>query len=86
MDRARDYTVNEFRVGDPVEKASGYAYPGVVVSVFETRAGLRRYVVEHIISEGMLHIFNGSQLKYSPELYAAYMNCEDEEREDGLDD
>lgn len=41
---------------------SGYEYPGVVVSVFETLGGKLRYVVEHEISIGMLHIFNEEQL------------------------
>jgi hypothetical protein len=50
-------------VGDLVEKSSGYEYPGIIVSRFKTRDGKIRYVVEHTISRGMLHIFNGSQLR-----------------------
>jgi hypothetical protein len=51
-------------VGDPVRKRSGYKYPGVVVAVFTTRAGLVRYVVEadHPSFSGMLHIFAEDQL------------------------
>jgi len=47
---------------DRVGKVSGYEFPGTVVSVFFTLDGKRRYVVEHAISRGMLHIFSGSQL------------------------
>ena len=53
-----------FRVGDRVEKASGYKWPGVVVSVFRTRAGHERIVVECTVPEvaGALHIYSPSQL------------------------
>jgi hypothetical protein len=53
-----------FGVGDRVHKPHGYAYPGVVVSVFTTRAGMVRYVVEadHPAFIGMLHIFSEDQL------------------------
>ena len=53
------------KVGDLVRKRAGYAYPGIIVSVFTTRAGATRYVVEadHPEFEGMLHIFNGDQLE-----------------------
>ena len=53
-----------FYVGDKVEKISGYPYPGVVVSVFLTTAGLTRIVVEAtgLEYEGMLHIFSPNQL------------------------
>jgi hypothetical protein len=50
-------------VGDYVEKITGYKYPGVVVSVFKNTDGDTRYVVEHTISIGMLHIFSPSQIK-----------------------
>jgi hypothetical protein len=54
-----------FRVGDLVKKSAGYEYPGIIVSVFTTRAGAVRYVVEadHPAFVGMLHIFNGDQLE-----------------------
>ena len=52
-------------VGDKVEKTSGYKWPGVVVSVFDTLSGERRVVVECIVAEiaGALHIYNEKQLK-----------------------
>lgn len=53
-----------FKVGDKVEKVSGYKWPGVVVSVFYTLAGDRRVVVECTVEEikGALHIYNEQQL------------------------
>jgi hypothetical protein len=56
-----------FNIGDRVKKATGYAYPGVVVSVFFTRERKLRYVVEHLTSIGMLHIFNEEQLQDAQE-------------------
>ena len=55
----------EFKIGQPVKKVTGYKFPGVVASVFRTRRGFIRYVVEvtHPNFEGMLHIFNGGQLE-----------------------
>ena len=52
-------------IGDKVEKVSGYKWPGVVVSVFDTLAGERRVVVECTTPEvaGALHIYNKNQLK-----------------------
>jgi hypothetical protein len=54
-----------FAVGDSVEKISGYKWPGVVVSVFDTLAGERRVVVECTVPEiaGALHIYNEKQLQ-----------------------
>jgi hypothetical protein len=54
-----------FAIGDPVRKRAGYEYPGFIVSVFTTRAGVVRYVVEadHPSFIGMLHIFNEEQLE-----------------------
>jgi len=54
-----------FKVGDKVQKVSGYLWPGIVVSVFDTLAGERRVVVECTVPEikGALHIYNESQLK-----------------------
>ena len=53
------------KVGDLVRKRAGYEYPGIIVSVFTTRAGAVRYVVEadHPGFAGTLHIFNGDQLE-----------------------
>ena len=52
-------------VGDHVRKIKGYAFPGVVVSTFNTLAGKGRYVVECTSPdvEGCLHIYNADQLK-----------------------
>lgn len=54
----------ELHVGDDVEKVKGYKWPGVVVAVFETLAGDRRYVVECTVPEvaGALHIYSRDQL------------------------
>ncbi|WP_299077125.1 hypothetical protein [uncultured Paraglaciecola sp.] len=54
----------DFKVGDMVEKTSGYKWPGVVVSVFHTLHGTPRYVVECTIPEvaGALHIYSASQI------------------------
>ena len=70
---AIDFLVNEWdhglepllKVGDKVMKVSGYAYPGVVVSVFTTLADKTRVVVECTVPEvaGMLHIYNLEQLR-----------------------
>ena len=57
-----------FKVGDLVRKRAGYEYPGIIVSVFTTRAGAVRYVVEadHPGFAGMLHIFNGENWSLEP--------------------
>jgi len=54
----------QFKVGDKVEKTSGYKWPGKVVSVFKTLSGERRVVVECTVAEiaGALHIYNEKQL------------------------
>ncbi|MCP4182299.1 MAG: hypothetical protein GY761_03145 [Hyphomicrobiales bacterium] len=52
-----------FEEGDKVRKPKGYSFDGVIVSVFQTLSGNRRYVVEHETITGMLHIFNGGQLE-----------------------
>lgn len=51
-------------IGHRVTKSRGYPFPGEVRSVFTTRAGLVRYVVEATGEDyrGMLHIFDASQL------------------------
>ena len=53
-----------WKVGDQVEKATGYKWPGIVVSVFETLAGKPRVVVECTVPEvsGALHIYSPEQL------------------------
>jgi len=58
-----------FKIGDPVEKVSGYNFPGVVVAVFFTTASQLRVVVECTVPEckGMLHIYNPDQLKFRKE-------------------
>jgi len=55
----------QLKVGDKVEKVSGYKWPGIVVSVFDTLSGERRVVVECTVAEiaGALHIYNEKQLK-----------------------
>jgi hypothetical protein len=54
----------ELKVGDRVEKVSGYKWPGIVIAVFDTLAGERRVVVECTTPEvaGALHIYNEKQL------------------------
>jgi hypothetical protein len=60
--------MNEFKVGDPVEKCSGdYHLEGVVVAAFVTLAGKERYVVEHTpLAPGMLHIYGPGNLRKLP--------------------
>jgi hypothetical protein len=56
-------------IGHQVTKRIGYPFPGEVRSVFKTRAGLIRYVVEATGADysGMLHIFSPEQLSISPQ-------------------
>lgn len=63
--RQSKYPPGDFPMGSPVTKKEGYGYPGEVVAVFRNKIGQIRYVVEAIGVgyEGMLHIFNGDQLK-----------------------
>jgi hypothetical protein len=53
-----------WKVGDRVQKATGYKWPGVVLSVFVTLAGKTRVVVECTVPEvaGALHIYSPDQL------------------------
>jgi len=53
-----------FKIGDKVEKVSGYKWPGVVIAAFDTLVGERRVVVECTTPEvaGALHIYNEKQL------------------------
>lgn len=54
----------DLKVGDRVQKIKGYAWPGVVVSVFETLKGQTRIVVECTVPEvsGALHIYSPDQV------------------------
>lgn len=52
-----------FGIGDLVDKPRGYAFPGVVRSVFVTGAGEVRTVAESEASPGLLHIFAPDQLR-----------------------
>ena len=56
----------KFKVGDKVDKVSGYSFPGTVVSVFITTTGKVRLVVE-MDNFGLLHIFNEDNLKKTDE-------------------
>jgi hypothetical protein len=56
--------MNKFKIGDQVYKPKGYQFPGIVVSIFQTTKGETRIVAE-MIDNGMLHIFNESQLELS---------------------
>ena len=54
-----------FKVGDRVQKRSGYRFPGIVRSVYPKGDGEIRYDVEadHPAFAGMLHIFSEAQLE-----------------------
>lgn len=56
----------KFKIGDKVDKITGYSFPGTVVSVFVTTAGKIRLVVE-MDNFGLLHIFNEDGLKKTNE-------------------
>lgn len=60
-----DYEDTTLRVGDVVEKISGYQWPGVVVAVFRTLKHKVRIVVECTVPgvSGALHIYSPGQLK-----------------------
>ena len=51
----------KFQIGDKVDKATGYSFPGTVVSVFITTTGKVRLVVE-MEGFGLLHIFSEENL------------------------
>lgn len=53
-----------FYVGDKVEKHVGtYTATGTIVARFHTTRGDERYVFEFDSPPGLLHIFNGKQLR-----------------------
>ncbi|WP_168160802.1 helix-turn-helix domain-containing protein [Weeksella sp. HMSC059D05] len=53
---------SKFRIGDKVYKPKGYKFPGEVRAIFtNTRNEIR--IVAEMEDNGMLHIFNESQLK-----------------------
>ena len=54
--------MDKFKLGDRVYKPKGYKFPGTVVSIFQTTKGETRIVAE-MEDNGMLHIFNESQLE-----------------------
>lgn len=56
----------KFKVGDKVDKITGYSFPGTVVSVFKTTTDKIRLVVE-MDNFGLLHIFNEEGLKKTNE-------------------
>ena len=58
--------MRQFKVGDRVKKITGYRWPGVIVSIFNTTKGEKRIVVECTVPEvlGALHIYNESQLDW----------------------
>ena len=54
------------KIGDKVEKISGYKYPGIVVARFnKLNSTQERFVVEctESVVSGMLHIFREGQLQ-----------------------
>jgi len=57
--------VDEKKIGDHVEKITGYRWPGVVVAVFYTTRGALRVVVECTVPEvrGALHVYAPQQLR-----------------------
>lgn len=52
----------KFKIGDKVRKIKGYAFDGIIVSVFNNTKGETRLVAE-LENNGMLHIFNEDQLE-----------------------
>jgi hypothetical protein len=70
------------KVGDRVEKRTGYKWPGQIVAVFTTKAGLIRCVVEctHPVVAGALHIYAPEQLARVDEF--GWMSDDEIEREE----
>ena len=54
--------MNRWGLHTRIIKPNGYPFPGIIVAVFTTMVGETRYVVEHECG-GLLHIFNGDQLR-----------------------
>ncbi|SMF65462.1 hypothetical protein SAMN02982989_3362 [Xaviernesmea oryzae] len=77
--------IPRFPVGTPVTKVLGYPFPGTVVSTFHTLSGQERFVVEATgeAYRGMLHIFNGDQLRATTE--GQPVPRQHPERYDGID-
>lgn len=59
-----------FKIGDKVYKISGYKWPGIVVSVFNTQNHQERVVVECTVEavRGALHIYSPEQLEHDEEM------------------
>jgi hypothetical protein len=55
---------SSLKIGDKVAKRAGYLFPGEIRSIFVTKRGLMRTVVEADVLEfeGMLHIYAPEQL------------------------
>jgi hypothetical protein len=54
--------MSRFNVGQKAYKPKGYKFPCTIVSIFKTLSGETRIVGE-MDDNGMLHIFNESQLE-----------------------
>ncbi len=55
---------DQFSVGDHVQKAKGYPFDGIVISVFTKLDGEVRYVVENDSQfRGLCMIYSGEQLR-----------------------
>lgn len=69
----------QFTIGEPVQKVSGYKWPGIVVAQFFTLEMKERYVVECTVPEvaGALHIYSPEQIARS--------SLGHQERYDGID-
>lgn len=52
----------KFKIGDKVRKIKGYAFDGIIVSVFQNTKGEVRLVAE-LENNGMLHIFSEDQFE-----------------------
>jgi len=52
----------KFKIGDKAYKTKGYKFPCTIVSIFKNTKGEIRIVAE-MEDNGMLHIFNETQLK-----------------------
>jgi hypothetical protein len=66
-----------FKIGDKVRKPKGYAFDGIIVSIFENTSGEIRIVAE-LEGNGMLHIFSPSQLELRQLLAEDYFKLHQE--------